>query len=82
MTTFTTDDRKEAYDPGLSCVTPSSSTGMEKDLVAEAPYHPGYEDAVVEKHVNNWITEHLAYRKRHTETAKKIVEFIKSSQRE
>ena len=81
MTTFTTEDRKEAYDPGLSCVTPSSSTGMEKDLVAEAPYHPGYEDAVVEKNVNNWITEHLAYRKRHTETAKKIVEFIKSQRK-
>jgi pyrroloquinoline quinone (PQQ) biosynthesis protein C len=54
---------------------------MEKDLVAEAPYHPGYEDAVVEKHVNNWITEHLAYRNRHMGTAKKIVEFIKSNQR-
>ncbi len=74
-------NNKEPYDPGLSCVTPSSSTGMEKDLVAEAPYHPGYEDAVVEKHVNNWITEHLAYRNRHMGTAKKIVEFIKSSQR-
>jgi len=74
-------NNKEPYDPGLSCVTPSSSTGMERDLVAEAPYHPGYEDAVVEKHVSNWITEHLAYRKRHTETAKKIVEFIQSNQR-
>ena len=74
-------NNKEPYEPGLSCVTPSSSTGMERDLVAEAPYHPGYEDAVVEKHVNNWITEHLAYRKRHTETAKKIVEFIQSNQR-
>ena len=81
MTTFTTKDQKEAYDPGLSCVTPSSSTGMEKDLVAEAPYHPGYEDAVVEKHVNNWITEHLAYRNRHMGTANKIVQFIKNSQR-
>ena len=47
MTTFTTDDRKNAYDPGLSCVTPSTATGMEEDLVAEAPYHPGYEDAVM-----------------------------------
>jgi len=47
MTTFTTDDRKQAYDPGLGCVTPSSATGLEEDLVAEAPYHPGYEDAVM-----------------------------------
>ena len=47
MTTFTTDDRKSAYDPGLGCVTPSSATGLEEDLVAEAPYHPGYEDAVM-----------------------------------
>jgi hypothetical protein len=47
MTTFTSDDRKSAYDPGLGCVTPSSATGMEEpDLVAEAPYHPGYEDAI------------------------------------
>jgi hypothetical protein len=50
MTTFTSDDRKSAYDPGLGCVTPSSATGMEEpDLVAEAPYHPGYEDAVILK---------------------------------
>ena len=47
MTTFTSDDRKSAYDPGLSCVTPSSATGLEEDLVAEAPYHPGYEDAAM-----------------------------------
>jgi len=47
MTTFTSDDRKSAYDPGLGCVTPSSANGMEEpDLVAEAPYHPGYEDAI------------------------------------
>jgi hypothetical protein len=50
MTTFTSDDRKSAYDPGLGCITPSSATGMEEpDLVAEAPYHPGYEDAVILK---------------------------------
>ena len=47
MTTFTSDDRKNAYDPGLGCVTPSSATGLEEDLVAEAPYHPGYEDAAM-----------------------------------
>ena len=68
-----------SYDPGLSCVTPSSATGIEveKDLVAEAPYHPGYEDAIVDGITTNWITEHLEYKKRHLETAKKIVEFIK-----
>jgi hypothetical protein len=80
MTTFTTEDRKEAYDPGLGCITPSSATGLEEDLVAEAPYHPGYEDAIVEKYVSTWIDEYLAYRKRHTGTAKKIVEFIKNNQ--
>lgn len=31
MTTFTSDDRQEAY----------------KQKVEEAPYHPGYEDAVI-----------------------------------
>ena len=31
MTTFTSDDREEAY----------------KNKVEEAPYHPGYEDAVI-----------------------------------
>ena len=50
MTTFTSDDRKSAYEPGLGCVTPSCTNGMEEpDLVAEAPYHPGYEDAVILK---------------------------------
>jgi hypothetical protein len=78
MTTFTSEDRKAAYDPGLTCVTPSSATGMEEsDLVAEAPYHPGYEDAVVDEHVNNWITEHLEYKNRHLKTSKQIVDFIK-----
>jgi hypothetical protein len=33
MTTFTTDDREEAY----------------RKKLAEAPYHPGYEDAVITK---------------------------------
>jgi hypothetical protein len=47
-------------------------------LVEEAPYHPGYEDAIVDNHVNNWIVEHLEYRNRHLDTAKKIIEFIKS----
>lgn len=47
MTTFTSDDRKNAYDPGLTCVTPSSANGLETNLVAEAPYHPGYEDAII-----------------------------------
>jgi hypothetical protein len=49
----------------------------EDRLVAEAPYHPGYEDAVVDGVVSNWITEHLAYRQRHLNTSKQIVEFIK-----
>ena len=47
-------------------------------FVEEAPYHPGYEDAVVDGIVTNWITEYLAYRQRHFNTAKLITEFIKN----
>ena len=46
-------------------------------LVEEAPYHPGYEDAVVDGVVTNWITEYLEYKQRHLNTAKKIVEFAR-----
>ena len=46
-------------------------------LVEEAPYHPGYEDAVVDGIVNNWVTEYLAYRQRHFNTSKQIIQFIK-----
>ena len=81
MTTFTSDDRKAAYDPGLGCVTPSSANGMEEpDLVAEAPYHPGYEDAVINPPttLSAEITELFEYKKRHVNTSKKIIEFLKS----
>jgi hypothetical protein len=83
MTTFTSDDRKNAYDPGLGCVTPSSATGMEEpDLVAEAPYHPGYEDAVIDSPppppLSKEITELFEYKKRHINTSKKIIEFLRS----
>ena len=57
-------------------------------LVAEAPYHPGYEDAVVEKPRPNYheheetlakeINELFKVKNRHTATSKKIVEFIKN----
>jgi len=50
-------------------------------LVEEAPYHPGYEDAVIDGVVTNWITEYLAYKERHLNTAKNIIEFIKESNR-
>ena len=81
MTTFTSDDRKAAYDPGLGCVTPSSATGMEEpDFVAEAPYHPGYEDAVIgaPTPLSKEITELFEYKNRHLNTSKKIIEFMKS----
>ena len=52
---------------------------MTNEYVKEAPYHPGYEDAVVDGVVTNWITEHLEYRQRHLNTAKNIVEFVKKS---
>ena len=90
MTTFTTDDRKNAYDPGLTCVTPSTATGMEEDLVAEAPYHPGYEDAVMApsndfttvntNEYHKLLQEVEAYRKanaREMAFTKTIVQFFK-----
>ena len=47
MTTFTSDDRKTAYDPGMGCIVPNTAgDDLKVDLVAEAPYHPGYEDTV------------------------------------
>jgi hypothetical protein len=52
---------------------------MTNDYVKEAPYHPGYEDAVVDGIVTNWITEYLAYKERHLNTAKNIVEFVKNN---
>ena len=85
MTTFTTDDRKSAYDPGLTCVTPSSANGMEEpDLVAEAPYHPGYEDAVIIKEqasLAKEIDELFKVKNRHVSTSKKIIEFLKGGQK-
>lgn len=65
-----------SYDPGLSCVTPSSATGLEteKDLADEAPYHQG---AVVEPPSAAWVKEQLIYCNRHLTTAKRIVEFMK-----
>ena len=80
MTTFTTEDKERAYNPGLTCVVPSSATGMEVDLVAEAPYHPGYEDAVISSNSAEPpdLLEYRIYKERHINTAKKIIEFIKN----
>ena len=86
MTTFTSDDRKAAYDPGLSCVTPSSANGMEEpNLVAEAPYHPGYEDAIIESKkltiLSKEFDELLKVKDRHVATSKKIIDFLKGGQK-
>jgi hypothetical protein len=86
MTTFTSDDRKAAYDPGLTCVTPSSANGMEEpNLVAEAPYHPGYEDAVIESKkltiLSKEFDELLKVKYRHVSTSKKIIDFLKGGQK-
>lgn len=54
---------------------------MTNEYVKEAPYHPGYEDAVVDGIVTNWITEYLEYKQRHLNTAKNIVNFIRESNR-
>jgi len=44
MTTFTTEDRSNA----MKTITPAAEVADHAQLVREAPYHPGYEDAVVD----------------------------------
>ena len=44
MTTFTTEDRSNAMEK----LTPAVEVADHAQLVREAPYHPGYEDAVVD----------------------------------
>ena len=44
MTTFTTEDRSNA----MKNLTPATEVADHAQLVREAPYHPGYEDAVVD----------------------------------
>jgi GTP cyclohydrolase I len=44
MTTFTTEDLKNA----MKNITPATEVADHAQLVREAPYHPGYEDAVVD----------------------------------
>jgi hypothetical protein len=46
-------------------------------LVEEAPYHPGYEDAVIDDKQKTWMEEYNEYKNRHLNTSKKIVEYIK-----
>lgn len=77
MTTFTTDDRKNAYDPGLGCVIPDRSGD---DLVAAAPYHPGYEGVGLEEIRNpimDEVNEYRVYKARHLKTSKGIVDFMR-----
>ncbi len=44
MTTFTSEDRENA----VKKITPATEVVDHAQLVREAPYHPGYEDAVIE----------------------------------
>ena len=44
MTTFTTEDRSNAMEK----LTPAVEVADHAQLVREAPYHPGYEDAVID----------------------------------
>jgi len=44
VTTFTTEDRKNA----VKKITPATEVVDHAQIVREAPYHPGYEDAVVD----------------------------------
>lgn len=57
-------------------------------LVDEAPYHPGYEDAVIIKGVyedefvkENDLTLMLKMNQQYLNTASKIVEFMKGGQK-
>lgn len=56
-------------------------------LVDEAPYHPGYEDAVIikptyqEEPLSKQIDELFKYRDRALSTSKKIIEFMKNGQK-
>ena len=52
-------NKENTYDPGLTCVVPSSNTGMEIDQLETT---------------QAWEQ----YKKRHLQTAKKIVAFINS----
>jgi hypothetical protein len=52
--------KENTYDPGLTCVIPSSNTGMEPDQLEET------------------TQEWEQYKKRHLQTAQKIVAFINS----
>jgi hypothetical protein len=57
--------KENTYDPGLTCVVPSSNTGMEPDLPAETSASIANEE---------WEQ----YKKRHLQTAQKIVAFMHS----
>jgi hypothetical protein len=57
--------KENAYDPGLTCVIPSSNTGMEPDLPAETT------TPTVDQ-------EWEQYKQRHLQTAQKIVAFMHS----
>jgi hypothetical protein len=52
--------KENTYDPGLTCVVPSSNTGMELDQLDET------------------TQEWEQYKKRHLQTAQKIVAFMHS----
>jgi hypothetical protein len=53
-------------------------------IVQEAPYHPGYEDAAMDRQqVNPLMVELEEYRKtrdRHFKTAQHIIQFLKDKQ--
>jgi hypothetical protein len=54
-------------------------------IVQEAPYHPGYEDAVIIPETVNPLMEELnelrKWKERHLNTAKGIVQFYKDKQK-
>lgn len=59
---------------------PERNYKMTNDYVKEAPYHPGYEDAVIGGEKNSSLfAEYLAFKERHMNTAKNIIQFIKES---
>lgn len=62
MTTFTTEDRKSAYDPGMGCVVPNTA---------------GDDLEETRTSFTEEIKEYQIFKSRHLKTSKGIVDFIR-----
>ncbi len=79
MTTFTSEDRENAVKNNASQQT--FDTLKQSRIVAEAPYHPGYEDAVVDqgRPLSQVIRENMRASGKRFWAGDNINEFIKTS---